>query len=177
MARPRSTTNYVGLKVNRLTVLEQFPSQGKAGITLRVKCECGTEKIVRKSSILGKSAQTVSCGCYLREHGNGRKGEHDPRGYLLARARERARHRNLDFSLTKDDIVIPGLCPLLGIRIIPNARDRCHSPSLDRVDSTRGYTPDNIQVISSRANTLKNDATLEEMETLVTNWKSCYNKG
>jgi len=171
MARPRNTANFVGLKINRLTVLEQSPSQGKAGITLRVVCECGTEKTVRKSSILGKSAQTISCGCYLREHGNGTRGNHDPRGYLLSRAKDRAKRKNLEFSLTKEDILIPEVCPLLGIKIISQAKDRIHSPSLDRIDSNRGYTPDNIWVVSSRANTLKNNATLQELELLVENLK------
>ena len=172
MGRPRNTTNFVGQKINRLTVLQQFPSKGKAGIKFLVRCDCGTEKMVRKSSIMGKSAETVSCGCYLREHGNGMRGVHDPRGYLLARARERAKQRGWEFSITKEDIVIPEKCPLLGITIIPKAKDRCHSPSLDRIDSSRGYTPDNIQVVSSRANTLKNDATITELETLLTNWKN-----
>ena len=171
MGRPRDTTHYVGQKINRLTVLQQFPSRDKGGIKFLVRCECGTEKMVRKSSIMGKSAQTVSCGCYLREHGNGKRGVHDPRGYLLARARERSKHKGWEFSITKEDIVIPEKCPLLGIIIIPKAKDRCHSPSLDRIDSSRGYTPDNIQVISSRANTLKNNASLQELELLVENLK------
>jgi hypothetical protein len=171
MGKPRDTTNYAGLKVNRLTVLEQFPSVDKAGIKFLVRCDCGTEKMVRKSSIMGKRAETVSCGCYLRENGNGRRGSYDPRGYLLARARERAKHKGWEFSITKEDIIIPEKCPLLGITIIPRAKDRLHSPSLDRIDSSRGYTPDNIQVVSSRANTLKNDATVTELETLLTNWK------
>jgi hypothetical protein len=42
------------------------------------------------------------------------------------------------------------------------------SPSIDRVDSSKGYTKDNIQVISHRANNLKNNATLEELRKLVT---------
>ncbi len=41
------------------------------------------------------------------------------------------------------------------------------SPSLDRIDSTKGYTKGNIWVISNRANTLKNDATLSELKLLV----------
>jgi len=36
-------------------------------------------------------------------------------------------------------------------------------PSLDRWDSTKGYVPGNVFVISYRANTLKNNATYEEI--------------
>jgi hypothetical protein len=41
------------------------------------------------------------------------------------------------------------------------------SPSIDRIDSTKGYTPDNIQIISWKANRVKGYATLQELEMLV----------
>jgi hypothetical protein len=63
--------------------------------------------------------------------------------------------------ITKEDIVIPDTCPLLGTPM--------ESPSLDRIDSTKGYVKGNVWVISNRANTLKNDATLTELKTLVEN--------
>lgn len=36
------------------------------------------------------------------------------------------------------------------------------SPSIDRIDNAKGYTKDNIHIISWRANRLKNDGTAEE---------------
>ena len=45
--------------------------------------------------------------------------------------------------------------------------EREDSPSLDRLDSSLGYTPENVWWISYRANRLKNDSTLEELEKLV----------
>ena len=79
---------------------------------------------------------------------------------LYAYARERARNKGLAFDITPADIVIPPICPILGI---PMTR-----PSLDRIDSSRGYTKDNVQVISFRANTLKNNASVEEMRLICT---------
>ena len=166
MARPKSKS-HVGEKHNRLTILEQHSI--KKSVYFTVQCECGNIKKVRKDAIIGSRADTKSCGCLLKENGNGMKGQYDARGYLLARARTRATERGMDFTITKEDIIIPDKCPLLGIDIIPKAKDRTHSPSLDRKDSTKGYTPDNIWVVSSRANTLKNDATLQELKTLVEN--------
>ena len=97
---------------------------------------------------------------------------------MFHNAKHRAKKKGLPFTITIDDIVIPEKCPLLGIDLIStNDKRDPHNPSLDQVLPGNGYTPDNIQVISSRANWLKGDATLAEMETLVTNWKSCYNKG
>jgi len=167
VGRKKSSISYVGQTYGMLTILEQYSK--KKSIYFTCKCECGNVKDIRKDAIIGSRAETKSCGCYLKEHGNGKRGQYDARGYLLARARWRAAERGMDFTITKEDIIIPDKCPLLGIDIIPKAKDRTHSPSLDRKDSTRGYTPDNIWVVSSRANTLKNDATLQELKTLVEN--------
>lgn len=169
--RKKLSISYVGQTYGMLTILDQYSD--KKHIYFKCKCECGNIKEkIRKDAIIGPRAETKSCGCYLKENGNGWKGKYDARGYLLARARTRATERGMEFTITKEDIVIPDKCPLLGIDIIPKAKDRTHSPSLDRIDSNKGYTPDNIWVVSSRANTLKNDATLQELELLVENLKS-----
>ena len=168
--RPKTGISYVGQTYEMLTILKQYNK--KKSIYFTCRCECGKIKEIRKDSIIGSRAETKSCGCYLKKHGNGKRGQYDARGYLLTRARTRATERGMEFTITKEDIVIPDKCPLLGIDIIPKAKDRTHSPSLDRIDSKKGYTPDNIWVVSSRANTLKNDASLQELELLVENLKA-----
>lgn len=79
--------------------------------------------------------------------------------------RDRAKAKGLEFSITKEDLVIPEVCPVFGTKFDKSNRDT--APSLDRIDSTKGYTRDNIQVISWKANRLKNNATLEELQQLV----------
>lgn len=74
-------------------------------------------------------------------------------------ARSRAKKKGIEFNLTVEDIEIPEVCPVLGTPM--------KSPSLDRFDNSRGYTPDNIRVISTRANMIKSDSTLEELERIV----------
>lgn len=69
---------------------------------------------------------------------------------MWAAARKRAAERGLNFTLKVSDIVIPEVCPVLGIPM--------DSPSLDRFDNREGYTTENVRVISSRANRLKSDA-------------------
>ena len=38
---------------------------------------------------------------------------------------------------------------------------------MDRFDNAKGYTPENVRVISNRANLLKKDATVEEIRMLL----------
>ena len=40
------------------------------------------------------------------------------------------------------------------------------APSIDRIDSSKGYTPDNCWLISQRMNTIKNNSTYRELFTL-----------
>jgi hypothetical protein len=46
------------------------------------------------------------------------------------------------------------------------------SMSIDRIDSTKGYTPENTWLICRRANMIKNNATFEEFETIYLNWRA-----
>lgn len=93
-----------------------------------------------------------------------------PAQHMLTQARRRAKEKGLPFTIDETHIVIPAVCPILGIKMESNwgvARPTDNSPSLDRVDNAKGYTPDNIIVISNRANTLKRDGTLAEFRKLV----------
>jgi len=93
----------------------------------------------------------------------------NPRKVLLTRAKSRAKVKDLDFNLSIDDIVIPKICPVLGIPIYTSTtgRQSSNSASIDRIDSSKGYTKDNISIISWRANSLKNDASLQEMKCII----------
>ena len=72
------------------------------------------------------------------------------------------------------DIVITETCPLLGIPLVStNDKRDPRNPSLDQKEPGKGYTPDNIWVVSSRANWIKCDASLQELELLVENLK-CF---
>lgn len=83
---------------------------------------------------------------------------------MLKAAEKRALRYEVPFNLSKEDIVIPKVCPILEIEIIPgNKNNYLQSPSLDRIDNSKGYTKDNVRVISSLANTMKNCATREQL--------------
>lgn len=96
------------------------------------------------------------------------KATEDPRKQLLVNARMRSRRLKIKFNLALEDIVIPLLCPVLGIAIkTGNTKQSKNSPSIDRVNSKLGYIKNNIRVISWRANDLKKDASIEELEQVL----------
>lgn len=85
---------------------------------------------------------------------------------LWARARDRCLKSGKEFSIDVEDIIIPELCPYLGIKLEPHSGSsggKPYSPSLDRIDNSAGYTRDNIQVISHLANQMKANASREEL--------------
>ena len=88
----------------------------------------------------------------------------DVRKSLLEAAQNRARVKSLPIDITVNDIIIPDVCPVLGIELTKSSgRAKPNSPSLDRIVPALGYVKGNIQVISNKANTMKNNATADEL--------------
>jgi hypothetical protein len=102
------------------------------------------------------------------KHGQCKRGDKTPEWLLWESAKQRAKKKGLQFTLTLEDICIPEKCPVLGIPLEVGVKKRCdNSPSLDKKDPSGGYTPENVWVISWRANRIKCDGTLEELEMIV----------
>jgi hypothetical protein len=78
------------------------------------------------------------------------------------------RARDKTATLTADTLHVPDTCPALGIPLDHQyGKRKDNTPSVDRVDNSIGYTPENSVVISWRANRLKNDASLAEVEGIL----------
>lgn len=90
--------------------------------------------------------------------------------FLWNNLKNSAKKRNIPFDLTLSDmdtIGIPITCPVLGIPIyFHRNKVEDDSISFDRIDSSKGYTVDNIIVVSYRVNKLKSNATLDEMKKI-----------
>ena len=98
---------------------------------------------------------------------------------LLGQAKYRAKKKGIEFNLELSDVVIPKLCPVLKIPLFAGSSSggpRGCSPSLDRIDNSKGYIKGNVQVISHKANTMKHCANNNEL-ILFANWiKRTYRK-
>jgi len=86
------------------------------------------------------------------------------RSHLLRGARLRAENKNLPFDISLDDILIPEICPVLGIQLKTGQGKICDtSPSIDRIIPEKGYVKGNVIVVSNKANRIKTNATPEEI--------------
>ena len=92
----------------------------------------------------------------------------NPAKYLWKHAKRRAKEKQLPFTITIEDIKVPEYCPVLGLKLIQgDGKVHDASPTLDKIIPSLGYIPENIIVMSKRANTLKSNGTLEEHKQLV----------
>ena len=90
-----------------------------------------------------------------------------------------AKRRGIPFEIQLTDLYelsFPVTCPVLGMPLRFNRGSVADdSFSIDRIDSAKGYTLDNIEVISYRANRLKNNATLDEIHMISQYYKNISN--
>lgn len=87
---------------------------------------------------------------------------------LLWRTARRCRLENIPFNIDATDCVVPEKCPVLGLELkVGGGRNCPTSPSLDKIIPALGYVKGNVRVISWRANELKGNATLAEVEAVL----------
>lgn len=96
------------------------------------------------------------------------KGCREPFGYIL----RNCRRREQEFSLTPDILRSiwnrqDGICPYSGVKLLlgnysKRIEDQNVAASLDRIDSSKGYTEENVQFVSKSINYMKNTMSHEE---------------
>jgi hypothetical protein len=95
---------------------------------------------------------------------------------LIAKARIRARNKNIPFDLDKhiDEIqsrIDAGKCEVIGIDFnLENGKASFDSPSIDRIDSSKGYTIDNIRIVCWLFNTCCHDWGEDILKRVMTKW-------
>lgn len=165
-------------KYNQLTVLEEVKHNNR--LMYKVQCDCGRIDIKRKDWVI--SGRTTSCkSCASKRTAakypppvnrtgcSGLSGTH----YLSIKSG--ASKRSMPFELSAEFLwnlfeSQKGKCALTGVDITlvnkiknNNVDWSVVSASLDRKDSSRGYTKDNVQWVHKIINRLKNNYSLEEL--------------
>jgi hypothetical protein len=159
----------LGFKFNMFTVIEKLNPKGKSGKQAQYwlcKCECGNTREYPTSIITGRRIK--SCGCiqqtqkYKEQHHcwNGYKGIHGKRWYIIKNGAKKRGHK-FDLNI-KDAWKLyekqNRKCAISGVDIafsntISSLSDT--TASLDRIDSTLGYTLDNVQWVHKEVNLMK----------------------
>lgn len=101
---------------------------------------------------------------------NKKNKEENPRYYtarqMQASSRKRASKKGWDYDLTTKYIesLMSETCPIMGKALEYGGAKSQFSASLDRIDSSKGYVVGNVWIISSLANTMKSNATIEQLK-------------
>jgi hypothetical protein len=146
---------------------------------------CNTQKNIWQFSLLDKTRTTTTehkttckkCSRALKEkEKRDRDWKVDAAKLLYKNIKSRCKRIGREFSIELEDIIIPEKCPVFGFELKREDKQTwmC-APSVDRIDSSKGYIKGNITVVSRRANILKRDATVEELEQLLNYYKTLRN--
>lgn len=82
--------------------------------------------------------------------------------------RNKKKHNRDDFNLDTEFLlsIYPKdkKCPILNVEMEWSSKGHDISPSLDRIDPKKGYTKDNVMWMSRKANTMKSNASIDELK-------------
>ena len=134
-------------KVEKPYTIEYFPTRGKG--TLRGECRDCYNQWRRDSPKYAKTS-------------------------IISECRRRAAEKNREFSLDKDELEFPKVCPVLNIELKHGRDDWQNSPNIDRIDNNKGYTMDNVIVVSALANTIKTSANPNQIIKVGEFYKKLY---
>jgi len=186
-----SPTTKVCSKCNQHKTLEHFYKQASCKYGVRPDCkECNSKK-GREYHHSHKDSVRITSAKYRSENRdrlNARSRDYsfenrdairarqaadrinNVEKHLLNSALKRARSKNLPFNLDQSDIIVPEICPVLDIPIKKGTgKVSGNSPTLDRIKPELGYVKGNVVVISHKANSIKSNATSDEI-LKVGNW-------
>ena len=85
----------------------------------------------------------------------------------IADMKKRSKRNNIICEITRNDLmqIAPKICQIFNVELLYDNQQttKDNSPSVDRLDNSKGYTIDNINVISHKANRIKSNATIEDL--------------
>jgi hypothetical protein len=155
------------------TVLKQVRSNKEGKRMFLCKCKCGQEKPVLAKTLLNGDSKSCNCYSYVTPKHPRFKGCGNIHAKFWKQIQKNGYSRNLSFDITIEfawELFLKqkGKCALSGVDLIFaeaekfRRRKRICTASLDRIDSSKGYLPDNVQWVHKDINKMKWQLTNEE---------------
>ncbi len=139
----------------------------------KVCTKCGVEKEINRTNFSTREGGKFRADCRECYNKFRRENLTYAKHHIIAHAKRRAKNKNLKFNL-KNNLYFPSICPILNIKLKNGTEEWYNSPTIDRIDNTKGYTMDNVLVISALANTIKSSATPIEILKVGNFYKQLY---
>jgi hypothetical protein len=174
-----SKKNMIGNRYGRLEVIKYLKNDNSQKAMWECWCDCGGKAVARTSDLT--SGKIKSCGCFHSEtcrenvkkshlkypRSYGFSGIGNISGWYLSSIKNRAFNKGLECSVTKEylwDLYIKQnrKCNLTGLDIEFKKKKSPQTASLDRIDSSKGYTENNVQWVHKDINIIKQDYSLSE---------------
>lgn len=165
-------------------MLERFSKRsrdGKVHKSVRCRCACGAVRVIRAYSFdHGRSLGCKQCSSPVNGRCNLSQGCGEITGYTWSRIRINAEKRDLLLAVSIAEVWDLFLrqerrCALTGLVIsfaYVTGRQGAITASLDRIDSSKPYTLDNVQLVHKDVNMMKKnlpEARFIEICTLIAN--------
>lgn len=156
-----------------LAYQREYYQRNKEKVKARVKeyIANNPDKHAGYVSDYAKRNPDVGKAAYTKHTDANRGSNHWVQRAMLTKSKSRARAKGLEHNLTLDYIKsiwpVDNRCPVLGTEFVSSADNMMTCASLDRIDNTRGYIEGNVAVISWRANSLKSNANIGDIEAII----------
>lgn len=170
----RKKKDLTNKKIGKLLVINEIGRTRSGGITWKCICDCGNEVNFSSDHLTRKIRPVKSCGCIRKSQ----KGNNHPqwKGYgeisggwwrdHVIRSAEgsnlgKSTRRPLELTLTIEEawglfLKQDRKCALSGVGIKLSTKSIYNTASVDRIDSSKGYTLDNVQWVHKDVNKMKN---------------------
>jgi hypothetical protein len=165
----KTKQNVIGEVYGKLKIVSEHSKTRNGHYRYTCECECGNIANILLTHL--RQGNTKSCGCDKpigNMHPNW-KGYGDISGdfwfnHIVRSARGLKGRRNpVELSITIEDswnlfLMQDKKCALSGLKLTfpKSQKDKSYTASLDRIDSSKGYTIDNVQWVHKDINIMKN---------------------
>lgn len=161
---PFNKNKYIGKKFHQLQIIDYIGTDRTSTKVLfhlfKYQCDCGKIGEISTSKI----GRNISCGCALR------KGCGEMNGSYFGKIKEHSVKRGIEFHITKEflwDLFLKQnrKCALTGVELSFQSKSLVFdgTASLDRIDSSKHYTEDNVQWVHKTVNNIKQSLTEKEL--------------